>query len=122
MVIQVVVMCAALGGCGRPEDVPARPFEPAAISPAPAKVEWSDLTRSSLRFLGVMHGFRLATEPGTRAGGFGVGHDFVRGLGNLHGWADGDPFYVNYVGHPMQGAVSGRLWLLYDPRYRRAEF
>ena len=40
----------------------------------------------------------------------------------LHGWSDGDPFYVNYVGHPMQGAVSGYLWTLNDTRYKRVEF
>jgi hypothetical protein len=41
---------------------------------------------------------------------------------NLHGWADGDPFYVNYMGHPIQGAVAGRIWQLNDPRYNKAEF
>ncbi len=41
---------------------------------------------------------------------------------NLHGWADGDPFYVNYVGHPMQGAVSGYIWTLNDPKYRNVRF
>src|SRR5262245_60994729 len=123
MVIQVVVMCAALGGCGgRAGDEATRPLDAVSISAERPKVEWADLAGSSLRFLGVMHGFRLLTEPGTRAGGFGLGRDYVRGLGNLHGWADGDPFYVNYVGHPMQGAVAGRLWLLHDQRYRKAEF
>lgn len=29
---------------------------------------------------------------------------------------------MNFVGHPMQGAVSGRLFLLNDPRYNKAEF
>ena len=27
-----------------------------------------------------------------------------------------------YVGHPMQGAVSGYLWTLNDPRYRNVVF
>ena len=51
-----------------------------------------------------------------------TGQRVYRSVLNLHGWADGDPFYVNYVGHPMQGAVAGRIWLLHDPRYRKAEF
>jgi hypothetical protein len=58
--------------------------------------------RTSFRFLALMHGFRRLTERGTRA--------------------DGDPFYVKYVGHPMQGSVAGRIWLLHDPRYGNAEF
>jgi hypothetical protein len=41
---------------------------------------------------------------------------------SLHGWADGDPFLVNYVGHPMQGAVTGYIWVQNDPRYRSVRF
>jgi hypothetical protein len=43
-------------------------------------------------------------------------------VGNLHGWNDGDPFYVNYVGHPMQGAVSGYIWTHNDRGYRDIQF
>jgi hypothetical protein len=85
-------------------------------------IEWRGLTESSLRFIGVMHAFRLATEPGTRAAGIGWGAGYTRSIRALHGWADGDPFYVNYVGHPMQGAVSGYLFQLHDRRYKRVEF
>ena len=87
-----------------------------------APVEWTSLAKDSARLLGVMHAFRWATEPGTRAGGFGYGSGYTRSIGNLHGWADGDPFYVNYVGHPMQGSVASRLFQLNDPRFRRTEF
>src|SRR5262249_53825508 len=65
---------------------------------------------------------RWATEPGTRSGGIGLGSSYRRSLGNIHGWADGDPFYVNYIGHPIQGAVAGRLYLLNDARFHRTEF
>ena len=98
------------------------PIEPALPPSQPPPVEWRKLGRDSVRFLAIMHGFRWATEPGTRAGGIGVGQGYVRSFENLHGWADGDPFYVNYVGHPMQGAVAGRLFLLSDPRFNRTEF
>jgi hypothetical protein len=37
------------------------------------KVEWAELA-------------------GNTRGRLRPGHDYVRGLGNLHGWADGDPF------------------------------
>ena len=101
---------------------PAKPAVDAVKSPATGGINWTDLSRSSVRLLGVMHGFRLLTEPGTRAAGAGLGTGYARSVFNLHGWADGDPFYVNYVGHPMQGAVAGRLWLLQDKRYNKAEF
>jgi hypothetical protein len=85
-------------------------------------VDWDSLGRQSSLFLGVQHAFRLATEPGTRAGMRGP---FFRGwmdsVKSLHGWSDGDPFYVNYIGHPMQGAVSGYIWTHNDRDYIGAE-
>ena len=86
-------------------------------------IQWGPLLRESAMFLGVQHAFRFATEPGTRAGMKGP---FFPGwydaITSLHGWADGDPFLVNYVGHPMQGAVTGYIWVQNDPRYRSVRF
>jgi len=86
-------------------------------------VQWSPLIKESLLFLGIQHSFRLATEPGTREGlkgpFFGGWYD---ALSNLHGWGDGDPFYVNYVGHPMEGGVAGFLFSQNDPRFRNVEW
>lgn len=95
MLIELVVMSAALAGyvdesrydAPKPADVVIAPAEP-------AKVE-GGVDRQFAAPAGRMHAFRLATEAGTRAGGFRLGRDYFRGLGNLHGWADGDPFYVN---------------------------
>src|SRR5215471_2531325 len=59
---------------------PAANRAPATLLPAPnppAKVDWIGLSRGSLRFIGVMHAFRWATEPGTRAGGFGLGSGYT---------------------------------------------
>ncbi len=86
-------------------------------------VDWRGLFRSSFLFLGVEHSFRIATEPGTREG---LRQPFFSGyaaaLSSLRGWSDGDPFIVNYVGHPMQGAVSGFIWTNHDRDYRKVEF
>ncbi len=73
--------------------------------------------------LGIKHAFRLATEAGTREGlqGEFLG-GYWRSVTRLHGWADGDEFYVNYVGHPMSGAVASYIWTQNDPKYRTAEF
>ena len=73
----------------------------------PLGFDWSGLLSHSLRFLTVQHGFRILTEAGTRDGLKQVPRGYLNSLSNLHGWADGDEFYVNYVGHPMQGAVAG---------------
>jgi hypothetical protein len=71
-----------------------------------------------------MHGFRFATEPATRKA---VSENLLfkgwfNAAGNLHGFSDGDPFYVNYVGHPMQGAVCGFIWANNDNAYKDVYF
>ena len=86
-------------------------------------VQWKKLMKGSLLYLGVMHSFRLATEQGTRDG---LGNSLVGGyfqaLGAMHGWSDGDSYYENYLGHPIQGAVSGYMWAHTDLKYRSVQF
>jgi hypothetical protein len=94
----------------------------AASMPKSKKVNWTSLVVQELRFLAIEQGFRLATEQGTREGGFGLGRSYWNSVSNLHGWADGDPFYVNYIGHPMNGSVAGYIWQQNDPRFRNIEF
>lgn len=101
----------------------AMPIEP-VTKPKPPGVAWGGLAKDSLTFLTVMQGFRIGTEHGTRAA-FGVNSFFkgyVHAVQNLHGFADGDEFYVNYVGHPMQGAVSGYIWANNDRAYKDVYF
>lgn len=86
-------------------------------------VQWGSLLKQSSLFLGVEHGFRLATEPATREGSRGsFFRGYVDSIRNLRGWGDGDEFYVNYVGHPLHGAVAGNIWLQNDPEYRGTPF
>src|SRR4030095_13058943 len=86
-------------------------------------VDWRRLVNQSLLFMSFENAFRCATEEGTRDG---FSNPFFRGylnsVGNLHGWSDDDPFLVNYVGPPMQGAVSGYLWTQNDRGYRDIQF
>jgi len=102
------------------------PYPAAAIAPATPPsdgVAWAPLVRQSWHFLNMMHAFRLATEPGTREGMKGSFFGgYVDSIRNLHGWADGDPFFVNYIGHPMMGSVAGYLFAQNDRRYREVEF
>jgi hypothetical protein len=75
-------------------------------------VQWSDLLAQSLLFTSVMHGFRIATEPSTRGDLKGpFFRDYLSSLKRLRGWRDGDSLLINYIGHPMEGAVSGRIYL-----------
>lgn len=79
--------------------------------------DWNSAFKQSFLFLGVQHAFRLATEEGTRAElGGPFFKDYFKALRNLRGWDDGDPFLVNYIGHPMMGAVSGYIQIQNDPK------
>ena len=85
-------------------------------------INWGGVFWQSFDFLLIEHGFRYLTEEGTRFTHQPFFQGYVRSLNNLHGWSDGDPFYVNYVGHPMQGAVTGFIFVQNDSRYRDATF
>ena len=81
------------------------------------RFRWDSALRQSLLFLLVEHGFRVATQPGTRAQLKGpFFDDWFTSAHNLRHWRDGDPFYINYVGHPLQGAASGFIQVQNDPR------
>jgi hypothetical protein len=86
-------------------------------------IEWRPLLWQSFFFASIENGFRVATQDYTRRALRGpFFHDWLQSVGNLHGWADGDPFLINYVGHPMQGAVAGYIFVQNDPAYRNAVF
>ncbi len=86
-------------------------------------IQWAPLLAQSLFFTGIEHGFRIATQDYTRQALKGKFFpDWGRSIGNFHGWGDGDPFLTNYVGHPMQGAVAGFIFVQNDPKYRQIEF
>ncbi|HEY2821759.1 MAG TPA: hypothetical protein VGJ06_12020 [Candidatus Acidoferrum sp.] len=86
-------------------------------------IEWSGLLLDSTKFLLFQHSFRLATEVDTRRGLRGPFlQNYVDSVKNIHGWNDGDPFFVNYIDHPMEGSVAGYLEVAHDPRYRHAQF
>jgi hypothetical protein len=88
----------------------------------PPLVQWKPLMYESSFYLGVMHGFRFATEPSTRKAMGNKPFGYFAALGAMHGWSDGDGYYENYLGHPIQGAVSDYLWIHNDLRYRNVEF
>jgi len=108
------------GPLGKPANDPLPLASPQTTETA---VDWRAVVQQSAMFTGMQHAFRLRTEPGTRSGLKGpFWHGYVQSIDNLHGWGDGDPHYVNYVGHPIQGAVSGFIYIQNDPQARLMRF
>ena len=131
LLVALLVFQFALRGADQPgpppssnesSDVPDSKVDPIILPAQKQGVKWKPLLLQSLNFLLLENGFRYATEQATRDPGLPYFRGYIDAVGNLHGWADGDPFYVNYVGHPMQGAVSGFIWVHNDPQYANVEF
>jgi len=130
----LILLCTILGvpwTAWTQDGFPNSPFLPVLPKPDaialpkdsnPPGVQWKSLLNHSFRFLLLENAFRYATEAGTRNPGLPYFSGYFKAVGNLHGWADGDPFYVNYVGHPMQGAVAGYIWARHDTQYRNVHF
>jgi hypothetical protein len=82
-----------------------------------AGFQWGSALRQAALFMGIQHAFRMATEAGSRADLKGpFFKDYFTTVTKLRGWDDGDPFIVNYIGHPMMGSVTGYIQIQNDPR------
>lgn len=99
------------------------------IRPAPRPSErfhWRPALWQSFGFLVVSHVFRLTNNDGARYLIFHkpFWHDYWASADNFRTsrWGDGDSFLVNYIGHPMEGAVAGDIFLNNDPNGRAARF
>jgi hypothetical protein len=90
------------------------------------KIHWGPILKQSLGFLVFEHGFRLANDRYAR---HLLWHkpfweDYADSLQHfdMGRWGDGDSFLVNYIGHPLQGAVSGNIFIQNDPHGRSERF
>jgi hypothetical protein len=92
----------------------------AAARPHPG-FQWGSALRQSLQLLAFQQGLMLATDKWSR---YSVSrgkffHDYAAAVrGGLRQWDDGDPFLDNYIGHPLQGAVTGFIQVQNDPQGR----
>jgi hypothetical protein len=87
---------------------------------------WWPALEQSFYFLLIEHGFRIADDPFLRylLWHKPFWHDYIASTRhfNMNQWGDGDDFIVNYVGHPMEGGVTGYIQIQNDPRGRSLVF
>jgi hypothetical protein len=92
----------------------------------PCRVSWSRLLGESLIFLAAQHGGNIWMDDDTRNalthGSFWG--DYVTCVENYRWsrWKDDDPFGVDYIGHPMMGAVTNAMYEQNDPKQRALTF
>ncbi|MBL8206225.1 MAG: hypothetical protein JNM09_18460 [Blastocatellia bacterium] len=102
-------------------DVP--PDNPPAPDPETSRgFQWSNALKQSASFVWLQHAFRMALESDMRAELKGpFFKDYWASVKRLRGWDDGDPFVVNYIGHPMMGSVAGYIQIQNDAQGRRQQ-
>lgn len=80
--------------------------------------------KQSLMFLSVQHGYAILGQAKTRRalkhGAFF--RDYASSVKSLRGWDDGGKFFTNYIAHPMQGALTGHLYVQNSPQALREQF
>jgi hypothetical protein len=87
-------------------------------------IQWRPLIVQELLFVGVEHGFRLATEPKTRrelGGPFFA--DWAKIVSNTqwNRWSDGDKKFTSDIAHPAEGAVAAWIYRQNDTNARYLE-
>jgi hypothetical protein len=91
-------------------------------SPEKERFHWKSALIQTGLVLAVQHGVRFM-QPKTRkqlAGPFFL--DWGKSVRNLRGWRDGDSFSTNYLGHPLQGSATGRIFVNNSDRAKKQEF
>jgi hypothetical protein len=94
----------------------------AASPPLDKDFRWRAAIGQSLMFLGVQHGYAFTQLKTRRSLKGKFWKDYVDSIKSLHGWDDGGRFFTNYIAHPMQGSMTGFIFVQNDPKGRKAEF
>ena len=95
----------------KPSDNPPIEYEPIKHFQKSEKFHWKPAIVESLYFLGIQHSLRTIQKKTHREFKGEFINDWGRSVKNLGGWRDGDSFFTNYIAHPMQGAVTGRIFI-----------
>jgi hypothetical protein len=90
------------------------------VKPPSEKIQWKPAFLQTLELVVFEHAWRAAFDPGMRylIAHKPFWHDYGVSLTDyqMQNWSDGDNFLVNDIGHPMEGALYGRVLLQNDPK------
>jgi hypothetical protein len=92
----------------------------------PCRVSWPRVLGESRIFLSAQHGGNIWMDDDTRAqltsGDFWGKYEYCVEHYRWSRWRDDDPFGVDYVGHPMMGAITSAMYEQNDPKQRALTF
>ena len=88
----------------------------------PCRVSWWRVLSQSFFFVSTQHLGNIAMDHDTRnalvSGSFWGDYVYCVEHYRWWRWKDDDPFFVDYVGHPMMGAVTSSIYEQNDPKQR----
>ncbi len=100
--------------------------ETGALRGKPCRVSWPRVLGESFIFLSAQHGGNLWMDTNTRYnlthGSFWGDYAYCVEHYRWSRWKDDDPFGVDYIGHPMMGAVTNSIYEQNDPKQRALTF
>lgn len=92
----------------------------------PCRVSWWRVLSQSFFFLSTQHLGNIALDHDTRnaleRGNFWGNYVYCVEHYRWWRWKDDDPFGVDYIGHPMMGAVTNSIYEQNDPKQRALMF
>lgn len=100
--------------------------EDGTLQGKPCRVSWWRVLAQSFYFLSAQHLGNIALDHDTRNalenGSFWGDYVYCVEHYRWWRWKDDDPFLVDYVGHPMMGAVTSSIYEQNDPKQRALMF
>lgn len=104
-----------------PDDIPEQ-FDTSKQSNTVEKFHWKPALIQSFYLLSIQHGVRLFQKKTIREFEGKFFPDWGNSVKNLGGWRDGDSFSTNYIAHPAQGAITGRIFINNSDKSKKLEF
>jgi len=87
------------------------------------KFHWKPAILQSLLIQGFQHGYALAIQEKTRRALKGpFFKDYWDSVKATRGWTDGNKFFTNYIAHPMQGGMTGFIFVQNHDRAKKQIF
>lgn len=97
--------------------------DPSPDPKAGNRFHWKRAIYESLIVQGFQHGYALVLQEKTRRALKGkFFDDYWRSVRSFEGWSDEGKVFTNYVAHPMQGAMTGYIFLQNHDRAKKQIF
>lgn len=105
-----------------PADQDEKPIQDLADDDDVDRFHWKPALAESMYFLGIQHAFRMVQTKTRRELKGPFFADWGMSVENLGRWRDGDRAATNYFAHPLQGAVTGRIFVNNSDKAKRQQF